>query len=140
MTVEQELSSNEVQRTRVAPSVWELPDQGIQWCDCGKDHPLTLEYVRSLADELGIGESDEISHPEVVELTMEVWGYVEVCRFFHLALNAAAEHVHGSVAAQYPVDTAFDIIGYFSKTWQGCPVEACEGGYSSSDVPSPEEL
>lgn len=126
--------------TRVAPSVWEMPDQGIQWCDCGKDHPLTLDYVQWLAEELGIGESDKISHHEVVELTMEVWKYAEVCRFFHLAQNSAAEHIHGSVAAKYPANTAFDIIGYFSKTWQGCPMEACEGGFPSDEVPAPDEL
>lgn len=111
----------------IKPDVWTMPDKGLSWCDCGKDHPLTLDIVAGFAEELGIKAQDSISHHELVELTMEVWNYESVCRFFHLVLNESAERVHGSVADSYPLGIGLDIVGYFSKTWQGCPDEDCWG-------------
>lgn len=66
---------------------------------------------------------------------METWNYIEVCRFFHLQLNDAAKHVNGGTAAQYPYYDGIDIVGYFSKTWQGCPEEVCAGGYDTGTFP-----
>ncbi len=131
---------SDVEKIRIVPTVWDLPDQGVQWCDCGQDHALTLDFVIDVAEDLGHDDEVFLTHQEVVELTMEVWGFAEVCRFFHLALNAAAECVNGAVEEEYRTFVAFDIVGYFSKTWQGCPAQACEGGYSSSDIPDPGAL
>jgi hypothetical protein len=38
----------------IKPDVWAMPDKGLSWCECGKDHPLTLDIVKGFADELGI--------------------------------------------------------------------------------------
>ena len=33
-------------RPTTIPDVWEMPNQGSGWCDCGEDHPVDRELVR----------------------------------------------------------------------------------------------
>lgn len=122
-------------RSQAKPSIEDMPDTGLQWCDCGSDHQLQRDDITQMASDLGIEPRATITHQQLVRLTMETWNYAEVCRFFHLQLNDAAKNVHGSTAAQYPYDDGIDIVGYFSKKWQGCPEEVCAGGYDAATSP-----
>ena len=114
------------------PDVWEMPNQGSGWCDCGEDHDVDRELVRYMIGRaLGRGASDResITHPEVCRVIMGMWRYVEVCRFFHDAVERSATAMHGSVAPEYPMDAGRRIIAHFAKTWNGCPEQLCGGGF-----------
>ncbi|MGP9487523.1 hypothetical protein ACT3UD_08220 [Glutamicibacter sp. 287] len=112
---------------RIQPDIWTMPDKGLSWCDCGAAHELSADIVYGFAEELGLDTREAMTHPQLVELTMEVWNFEAVCRFFHLALNEATQFIHGTVAEEYPFAEGIDIVGYFSKTWQGCPAAECRG-------------
>ena len=108
------------------PEVWTIPGTGVEWCDCGEDHELTRDVV--LARYLAAGLIDgRVPHPVVVAVTMDVWGNATVCRFLHLTLEDAAREVAGAVLPDYELHDAVDITGRFTKTWQGCPEESCNG-------------
>ncbi|MFP7706422.1 hypothetical protein [Trueperella sp. LYQ141] len=116
------------------PDVWEMPNEGMQWCDCGAGCEIDRETVE---DELWFILEDIpewVSHRTVCQVIQELWNYESVCNFFfdHVALSARA--VYGKVAEKYPYSVAVDIVGYFSKTWNGCPEIACEGGLNWSDI------
>lgn len=106
--------------------VWSMPSRGLAWCDCGKGHELTESIVFRAIGEAGYEPSRPLTHSQLVDLIAQVWHYSEVCRFFHLAVEQAATRIHGKVDAVYPLDHSVDIVGYFSKTWQGCPDAACQ--------------
>lgn len=107
--------------------VWSMPRTGMVWCECSEDHELTEEFVFKTLMEMGLYPGRNLSHSEVVELTAAVWNYDEVCRFFELAVEEAAQQVHGQIDSTYPLEHSLAIVGYFSKKWQGCPDEACSG-------------
>lgn len=116
---------------------WEMERTGIQWCDCEEDHEL--ERIDAVIDleELGFFEGDMVPHLAVCAECQKMWNYVEVCEFFYDHVAYSAKKINGEVAAAYPYPVAVDIIGYFYKTWQGCPREVCEGGYDPlSDLES----
>lgn len=118
----------------VKPDVWEMPNEGSGWCDCGEDHPVDKPLVRSMIRaELGEGAEnrDAITHPEVCRVIMRMWRYVEVCAFFHDAVGRSAKVVNGRAEAEYPMPVGMEIIAYFAKTWNGCPEELCGGGFGS---------
>lgn len=111
------------------PEVWEAEPQGTQWCDCGKDHPLGREDVLRAAWFLK-GQPEFLTHGEVARMVMELWNYVEVCPFFHLAVDDAACRCHGEKAERYPFETGLAIVKNFSDNWNGCPEEQfCHGGF-----------
>lgn len=62
-------------------------------------------------------------------MIMDMWQYVEVCRFFHDAVERSAKAVHGRVEPKYPMSTGEAIIAHFAKTWNGCPEELRGGGF-----------
>lgn len=108
---------------------WEMERTGIQWCDCGEDHELDRIDAEIDLEELGFFEGDLVPHLAVCAECQKMWNYVEVCEFFYDHVAYSAKKVNGEVAETYPYPVAVDIIGYFYKTWQGCPREVCEGGY-----------
>lgn len=110
------------------PDVWTMPTTGIEWCDCGCGHEVTEELVRDAVANTFGEVPDEISHPEVCLVLMDLWEYESVCAFFFDGVEDSARAVHGRVADMYPLDAALRIIGHFSKTWNGCPEIACAGG------------
>jgi len=107
--------------------VWSMPRTGIVWCECSEDHELTKEFVVNTMIEMGLHPVRQLTLDELIELTAAVWNYEEVCRFFVLAVEEAALHIHGHIDSSYPLQESLSIVGYFSKTWQGCPDEACSG-------------
>lgn len=118
----------------VKPDVWEMPNEGSGWCDCGEHHPVDRPLVRSMIRaELGEGAEnrDAITHPEVCRVIMRMWRYVEVCAFFHDAVGRSAEVVNGRAESEYPMPIGMEIIAYFAKTWNGCPEQLCGGGFGS---------
>lgn len=106
------------------PDAWSIPGTGQEWCNCGEDHVLTREDVHQRYVDAGAANG-RVPHPVVVQVTEALWGYTKVCRFFDLALEDAARAVVGRVQVDYEEAEAVDITGTFSKTWQGCPEEAC---------------
>ena len=108
----------------VRPDVWTIPGTGMEWCQCGQDHEVTRADVDALYDG-AVGPDGLVPHEVVVRVTQQLWRYELVCRFFRLAVEHAAEIVAGSVLERYTRDDAIDITGRFTKTWQGCPEEAC---------------
>lgn len=107
------------------PDVWSMPDKGLEWCDCGESHDLSKEMAEDSA--LYIAENPEwMTHKEVIEATMDLWAYVAVCEFFLMKVNDSATVIAGEPKEKYPFEQAVEIIGYFSKTWQGCPEQICE--------------
>ncbi|GAB3847819.1 hypothetical protein [Nesterenkonia populi] len=112
------------------PEIWEAPSQGTQWCDCGKDHPLTRDAVLRAASFLRGQQPEHLTHSQVCRITMELWNYVEVCPFFHMAVDDAACRCHGEKAERYPFETGLAIVKRFSDRWNGCPEEQlCRGGF-----------
>lgn len=118
-----------------APDVWEMPSTGMDWCDCGQGHEVTESFIAELIEELVEDPSESITHPEVCLVIMDLWQYAEVCEFFFDAVALSARAVNGEVAPAYPTPVGRRIIGHFTKTWNGCPQEACEGGLDWDDVP-----
>ncbi|WP_426733550.1 hypothetical protein [Glutamicibacter sp. 2E12] len=106
--------------------VWSMPSQGLAWYDCGKGHELTEEIVLQAMAAAGFGPGRPLAHGQLAELIADLWHYSQVCRFFHLAVEQAAMRIHGKVDEIYPWEHSTDIVGYFSKTWQGCPDAACQ--------------
>jgi hypothetical protein len=120
---------------RVVPDVWNEPATGLEWCDCGKHHPLTRSHILGVAwDLFGDDLPERITHREVIRITMDVWNYASVCRFFTMAMEDSARRVHGEVAADYPLETGLAIVKDFSNHWNGCPTKDCDGGFTPEDV------
>lgn len=117
------------------PEVWEMPTTGLQWCDCGCDCEVDEELICDyMEDVLGERTPEWVTHPELCRVIQELWNYESVCAFFFDHVDLSAKKINGSVAKRYRGTVATAIIGYFSKTWNGCPEEACEGGMDWSDV------
>lgn len=114
------------------PDVWSMPDTGAEWCDCGQHHPVDRDLVRDMVLRSLGAAPERIEHTEICLVLMDMWCYVEVCEFFHDAVCRAAGQVNGEVAVDYPLAVGEEIIAYFSKTWNGCPVEACAGGFDEA--------
>ncbi|WP_297006587.1 hypothetical protein [uncultured Corynebacterium sp.] len=111
------------------PDVWSMPDTGAEWCDCGQHHPVDRDLVhRMVLRSLG-ATPERIEHTEICRVLMDMWCYVEVCEFFHDSVCRASEQINGEISFDYPLAVGEEIIAYFSKTWNGCPVEACAGGF-----------
>lgn len=106
--------------------VWTMPSSGLSWCDCGQEHELTANFVYQTILEAGFEPDRPLSHEQLAAVIADVWDYCEVCRFFYLAVEQAARRIHGKVDESYPLSHSVDIVGYFSKTWQGCPDAACQ--------------
>lgn len=113
--------------TVTIPDVWDLPQQGSEWCECGGDCTVDRETAIAFA-RMVVGDREWITHEEVIMIAMDVWSYISVCEFFMMAIREAAEKVNGSVEDKYKFETGLAIIGYFSKHWNGCPEQACAGG------------
>lgn len=110
------------------PGIWSMPCRGIEWCDCGNHHPVSRIAIEEFT--AGIARDPRwLTHAEISAVAMDFWRYTEVCRFFVLALERAATVVCGAPAERYRHEQGIEIIGYFSKTWQGCPEEDCSGGF-----------
>lgn len=126
-----------VEAPAVAPSVWEMPDTSFGWCDCGDDCSVDRELIVEVADDLEF-DKEWVTHDEVIDWAMALWNYEAVCEFFLMVVNDAAKAVHGEPAERYPFEKAVEIVGYFSKTWQGCPDETCRVIREFGDSSSPE--
>lgn len=110
----------------VIPNVWELPDTSSGICECGNNCTVNRAFLVEIASHLGLQPDKEwLTHDEVIDLAMEVWEYDGVCEFFLMVINDSAKAVFGEVAERYPFEKGIEIVGYFSKTWQGCPDEEC---------------
>jgi len=114
--------------TRVKPDVWAMPSEGIEWCDCGDSHEISRGDILEFS-EYYAQDKDWITHEEVVQSCMSFWNYDAVCEFFLMKVRDSAIVVAGEVKDKYPMEEGIEIIGYFSKTWQGCPEEACESTF-----------
>lgn len=96
---------------------------GIDLYACGCDHDVDSK-IRE--EYVVFGRSNgRVPHDEVVEVTQNVWGYEEICRFFDMRVEDAAKTVAGAVQPDYPFAQAVAITAEFTKTWQGCPEESC---------------
>lgn len=111
--------------------VWTEATAGTPWCDCGAEHDLSENAVREAAEMLFGPLGTWLTHRQVVLLTMDLWQYESVCRFFLDAVDASAAAVHGHVAKRYPTPTGLSIVGHFSRRWNGCPEELCAGGFDA---------
>lgn len=112
--------------SQTSVDAWDMPSRGIKWCDCGEDHELTEDFVFNTLIDIGLQPTRMLTHTELIELTAAVWNYEEVCRFFELAVEESAKAIHGGVDEFYPLRHTLQIVGYFSKTWQGCPEADCQ--------------
>ena len=79
---------------------------------------------------LGYGEHDMVPHAVVGRICQKIWWYEAVCSFFTDHLDRSAKAVNGSVQQAYEFYTAVDIVGYFVRTWNGCPELACQANFS----------
>lgn len=107
-----------------APSVWDMPDTSAGVCDCGGNCTTNREVVLEVAHHLGF-DKKWLLHDEIIDMAMELWAYEAVCEFFLMVINDSAKAVNGEVANRYPFERGIEIVGYFSKTWQGCPDDTC---------------
>lgn len=108
------------------PDVWGMPTIGSGWCDCGEDHPLDTDWIIDCAED-NAQDPEWMTHKEIIQTAKDVWNYDSVCAFFRMVINDSATAVHGAPAEKYPFQTGVEIVVYFSKIWNGCPEEACEG-------------
>ena len=102
---------------------WLMPRSGMQYCECGQGCEVDRELVDEVLAEYGFGSADQVPHSTVITVCADIWGYDEVCDFFLDHVNLSARRVDGHVLESYPYGVAVDMVGYFSKTWQGCPEE-----------------
>jgi hypothetical protein len=109
-----------------APNVWNMPVTGSQHCDCGEDHELDLDWLMDCAEE-NAEDPEWMTHKEVIEAAKMFWNYESVCEFFRMAINTSAIAINGQPAEKYKFSTGMEIVLHFSKTWNGCPEEGCEG-------------
>lgn len=106
---------------------WDLPEQGLRWCDCGEDCPPPgRDVAEGELLSMGYGEGDAVPHLAVIAACQKMWSYETVCAFFTDHVDLSAQRVNGKVEQAYSFGIAVDIIGYFSRTWQGCPEEVCD--------------
>lgn len=112
---------------RSLPDVWGSPSNGIRWCGCGDDDPLTEAMVEWFAWSLYGDLPDLLTHAQVVDIAAEVWQVEDACGFFTLGVEDAARDVAGTVAVDYPLRVALAIVKVFSDRWNGCPENACAG-------------
>lgn len=121
-------------RHRIIHDPWQEEPLGEDWCDCGAApdrDTITEEWAY-----LGTRDSDRISHRDVIRVTMRLWRYEAVCRFFTLAVEEAAVRVHGSVEEDYEVEVGLAIVKDFSNHWEGCPAQACDADWEEVDISS----
>lgn len=102
-------------KTATKPNVWEMPATGIEWCDCGEHHEVTRELILESIISTLVDDPEFLTHPQICEVIMELWNYVDVCKFFHDHVNLSAETVNGRVQDRYPFKTGVEIIAYFTK-------------------------
>lgn len=112
---------DEASHPRGTSWVWALPNAGMQWCDCGENHELTRDHVWKIVNELGLQRCLELTYLELTQVAMTLWRLDEPCLFFSQGLDRAIMAVYGSFDRHYRIGAALDIVGYFSKNWQGCP-------------------
>lgn len=108
------------------PNVWEMPTTGSGWCDCGQNHELDTDWLLDCAFET-VNDPEWMTHKEVIKTAKMFWEYESVCEFFRMAINVSATAVNGQPAEKYKFETGMEIVAHFSKTWNGCPEEACQG-------------
>lgn len=108
------------------PNVWEMPTTGSGWCDCGEDHDLDTDWLLDCAFET-VDDPEWMTHKEVIRTAKMFWEYESICEFFRMAINTSATAVNGQPAEKYKFEIGIEIVAHFSKTWNGCPEEACQG-------------
>lgn len=108
------------------PNVWEMPTTGSGWCDCGQNHELDTDWLLDCAFET-VDDPEWMTHKEVIRTAKMFWEYEAVCEFFRMAINVSATAVNGQPDEKYKFETGMEIVAHFSKTWNGCPEEACQG-------------
>lgn len=108
------------------PNVWEMPTTGSGWCDCGENHELDTDWLLDCAFEI-VEDPEWMTHKEVIRTAKMFWEYESICEFFRMAINVSATAVNGQPAEKYKFETGMEIVAHFSKTWNGCPEEACQG-------------
>lgn len=108
------------------PNVWEMPTTGSGMCDCGENHDLDTDWLLDCAFET-VEDPEWMTHKEVIRTAKMFWEYESICEFFRMAINTSATVVNGQPAAKYKFEVGMEIVAHFSKTWNGCPEEACQG-------------
>lgn len=116
------------------PRVWDMPTTGMEWCDCGEHCEVTIDRVEEEFFDVLEDCPDWVTHRQLCRIIQYMWRYISVCQFFFDHVERSATAVVGGVKEKYEFLTAVDIAGYFTKTWNGCPEEACEGGLSWTDL------
>ncbi|AZA14641.1 hypothetical protein ACFPVT_03555 [Corynebacterium choanae] len=100
---------------------WTMPTTGMQWCDCGADCELEREEVAAMFTDLGFDDGNLVPVDVVAAIIQHIWDYESVCVFFVDHLRRSLKAIHGSMETMVLFAEAVDIVGYFTKTWQGCP-------------------
>jgi hypothetical protein len=108
------------------PNVWEMPTTGSGMCDCGQSHDLDTDWLLDCAFE-SVEDPEWMTHKEVIRTAKMFWEYESICEFFRMAINVSATAVNGQPAEKYKFEVGIEIVAHFSKTWNGCPEEACQG-------------
>jgi hypothetical protein len=108
------------------PNVWEMPTTGSGWCDCDENHDLDTDWLLDCAFET-VDDPEWMTHKEVIKTAKMFWEYESICEFFRMAINVSATAINGQPAEKYKFEVGMEIVAHFSKTWNGCPEEACQG-------------
>lgn len=109
------------------PDVWKMPITGAGCgCEDGHDHDIDYDYLQELASDFA-KDPEWMTHNEIIKTAMEFWAYDRVCEFFRMVINDSATAMNGAPALKYRFSLGVEILIYFSKIWNGCPEEVCEG-------------
>lgn len=112
---------------------WNLPQKLPRAYDAESDDFTVEEALEELA-ALGFVAGDMVPHLALLCVCQRLLGYYDVCSAFGEHMNVAVQKVNGGRAESYPFDVAMKIIGYYLRSWGGCPYMVCEGGIDYSEL------
>lgn len=115
---------------------WQLPQNLPRPCETGDCESDTFapEEAEFEFGDLGFFAGRMVPHLACLSVCQRMLGYYDVCEAFAEHMDVVVKAINGQAADAYPYETAMRIVGYFLRTWEGCPNMVCAGGMDYSEL------